>query len=279
MFGCRNFHNLTKWSRAGLLFSMSLFAACASGPPDAPYPVFIQTDSLPDAFLAELPGIRAKQLAGNPDTRRSSNRLLLPPQWSFSTGAAPDKSVEIYVLAGEIRLGEFVLGSGGYAYVPPGSTGLNIQTESGALLLYFLDDENAASVIRTPMIVSRDILRWQAVSDDPNEFGVSTKELRFDPGSGARTELLKIEAGVTRPWMKSSVLEEGYLLEGSYVHSECVQGKILTAGYTPGGYYHRPAGAVNGSLGSNTTASVVWLVRTLSHAKTTLVDECAAPEK
>ena len=129
------------------------------------------------------------------------------------------------------------------------------------------------------MILSRDILQWQSISVDPNALGVSTKELRFDPGSGARTELRKIEAGATRPWMKSSVLEEGYLLEGSHEQSECVQGKILTAEYTPGGYYHRPAGAVNGSLASDKSGAAVWLVRTLSHARITAVDECAGAEK
>ncbi len=267
--------HLNKFSRSGLLLSMLVFAACAAGPREMPYPAFIEVDKLPDLFMVGLPGIRAKQLAGNPDTRRSSNRLLLPPKWAFGTGAAPDKSVEIYVLAGEIQLGDFKLGPGGYAYIPPGSMGLRMQTEAGASLLYFLDDANPASIIQTPMILSRDILNWQPISDDPNDVGVSSKELRFDPGSGARTELLRIEAGATRPWMQSTVAEEGYLLEGSYQHSECVDGKIITARYAPGGYYHRPAGAINGSLSGDSAA--VWLVRTLGHGTTTVVAACTAP--
>jgi len=265
-----------KITRNGLLLSLLVIAACASTPRGMPYPVFIQVDTLPDVFMVGLPGIRAKQLAGNPDTHRSSNRLLLPPRWKFGTGAAPDKSVEIYVLAGKIQLGDFNLGPGGYAYIPPGSTGLRMQTEGGASLLYFLDDENPASVIQTPMILSRDILNWQPISDDPNDVGVSRKELRFDPGSGARTELLRVEAGATRPWMRSTVAEEGYLLEGSYRHSECVDGKITTARYTSGGYYHRPAGAINGILPGDSSGAAVWLVRTLGHATTTVVDACTA---
>lgn len=275
MFGCRTNQKSSQTSRSVPLLSLLLLAACASGPKDAPYPAFVQTDELPDIFVAGLPGIRAKQLAGNPETRRSSNRLLLPPQWSFSTGAAPGKSVEIYVLAGEINLGEFVLGSGGYAFVPAGSTGLNIQTDGGALLLYFLDDANSASVIKTPMILNRGILQWQALSDDANDFGVSIKELRFDPGSGARTVLLKMEPGATRPWMKSSVLEEGYLLEGNYEHSECIDGKVLTGRYVAGGYYHRPAGAVNASLAGGDGGAVVWLVRELGLGSNTVVGICA----
>ena len=264
--------------RNGLLLSFFVIAACASAPRDVPYPAFMQVDTLPDVFMVGLPGIRAKELAGNPDTRRSSSRLLLPPRWKFGTGASPDKSVEIYVLAGNIQLGDFNLGPGGYAYIPPGSTGLRMQTEGGASLLYFLDDGNPASVIQTPMILSRDILNWQPISDDPNDVGVSRKELRFDPGSGARTELLRVEAGATRPWMRSTVAEEGYLLEGNYRHSECVDGKSITSRYTPGGYYHRPAGAINGSLSSENSGAAVWLVRTLGHGTTTAVGACTAGE-
>ena len=39
--------------------------ACASSPPKLPYPAFIQADDLPDMFMASLPGIRAKQFAGD----------------------------------------------------------------------------------------------------------------------------------------------------------------------------------------------------------------------
>jgi len=273
---------LNKIVRSAFLLSLGLFAACASAPTRTPYPAFIQVDALPDVFMVGLPGIRAKQLAGssgnaaNSSSRRSSSRLLLPPQWHFGTGAVPDKSVEIYVLAGEIQLGDFKLGSGGYAYIPPGSTGLRMRTEGGASLLYFLDDANSAGVIRTPMILSQNLLNWEPVSADPNDVGISRKELRFDPGSGARTELLRVEAGATRPWMRSSVQEEGYLLEGSYRHSECVDGKVISARYSAGGYYYRPAGVINGSLSSDGDAAAVWLVRRLRHGTTTVVDACEA---
>ena len=111
------------------LLSLSMLGACAASAPQTPYPAFIQTEELPDVFLAGLPGVRAKQLAGNPETRRSSNRIILPPDWQFTTGASPGKSVEIFVLAGEIALGDLPLGPGAYAYIPPGSTGLQMFTK------------------------------------------------------------------------------------------------------------------------------------------------------
>ena len=114
-----------------LAMTLVLFS-CATNSPQPPYPAFIQVEDLPDTFIAGLPGVRAKQLAGNPQTRRSSNQILLPADWQFTTGASPGKSVEIFVLAGEIVLADLTLGPGGYAYIPPGSTGLQMKSSRGA---------------------------------------------------------------------------------------------------------------------------------------------------
>jgi hypothetical protein len=90
-----------------------LGSGCASGPPTVPYPAFIVVDELPDTFVAGLPGVRSKQLAGDLRTRRSGARIQIPANWEFSSGASPGLSVEIFVLAGELRLGEFSLTEGG----------------------------------------------------------------------------------------------------------------------------------------------------------------------
>lgn len=251
-------------------------AGCANRPPEVPYPAFIQSAELPDIFVAGLPGIRAKRFVGNPETRRSSSLLTLPPDWNFSTGGAPDKSVEIYVLAGSVTIGEFALSPGGYAYVPDGSTGVPLQTVGGAQILYFLDDANPAAVIQTPIITNRDIIAWRPLSADPNDAGLSVKELRADPGSGARTWLLRIDTGATRPWQSLTVTEEGYMLEGNYTHSECVGGEVSTATYLPGGYYHRIAGAVNAGPESAAAATSVWFLRTLSAGETRVHSACVA---
>ncbi|MEQ8207099.1 MAG: hypothetical protein RIA65_13050, partial [Woeseia sp.] len=126
-----------------LLVCLSLaLAGCAATRPQLPYPVFVQADELPDVFLAALPGVRAKQFAGNPQTRRSSNRIVLPANWTGSSGASPGKSLELYVLYGEMRVGDLTLQPGGYAWFPPGFSGANLSTSYGAEVLYFLDDAN-----------------------------------------------------------------------------------------------------------------------------------------
>lgn len=251
-------------------------SGCASSPPELPYPAFMQIDELPDVFIAGLPGIRAKQWSGNPQTRTSSNRLALPPQWKFSTGASPGKAIELFVLAGEMMLGDFRLTAGGYAYLPQGSTGANMSTEYGAEVLYFIEDADPGAVIRTPLLLNAEVLEWQPVSEDPNDLGVWVKTLRFDPGSGASVRLKRIDPVATLGWRRSGVVEEGYLVAGSYQHSECINGETATGLYTRGGYFKRPSGVVNGGPESKSTEMAVWFLRMARSGEAAPVEGCMA---
>jgi len=248
-----------------------VLAACASSPVPPPYPAYIAVGELPDAFVAGLPGVRAKHLSGDPRTQRASYRIQIPSDWSFTTGASPGQSVEIYVLAGAIQLGEFDLTKGGYAYLPPGLSGLSMKSVNGALILYFLDEANDASVIQTPLITNSDLLTWE-----PQDIGVSTKDLRSDPGSGARTWLLNISADAILPWQRSSQMVEGYLIAGSIAYSECSGEKFGTETYATGGYFHRPPGAVHAGPETQTAAGATWLLRVLGPEKIEVVDGCAS---
>lgn len=263
----------SRWRLATSVLLISL-TGCASGPPAVPYPAFIQADELPDIFIAGLPGIRAKQLAGNPQSRRSSNRLLLPAGWTGTTGAWPGKSVELFVVSGEITLGSVSLKAGGYAYIPPGFTGSNFATRSGALVLYFVDDPVANAVIQTPLILDSSLVEWRPVSGEVEDFGLSQKQLRLDPGSGVRTWLLRIEPGAVQGWHRSASSVEGYLVSGAYRHSECVNGEALTYDYSPGGYFARPPGAVNGGPAAAATSTAVWYLRRMGEAQTELLPAC-----
>jgi hypothetical protein len=259
---------------AGLAAMALLLSSCAASVPQTPYPAFIQVDDLPNVFIAGLPGVRAKQLAGDPKTRRSSNRILLPADWHFTTGASPGKSVEIFVLAGEIGLGDLTLGPGGYAYLPSGSTGLQMQTARGASLLYFVDDSDPSAVIQTPLILSSDLVGWTPLSESPNDIGLSVKELRADPGSGARTWLKRIDSLASQSWQQSSTTREGYLVAGSYRDSECVNGEALTGDYGPGGYFQRVPGAIYGGPEAASVDGAIWFLRTLEKESVQTVAGC-----
>jgi len=242
---------------------------CASGPTPPSYPAFIQSDDLPDVFMAGLPGIRAKQFAGDFRTRTTSNLVDLPADWHGTTGGSPGKSLEIFVLAGELRLADMTLGSGSYVYVPPGTLGFNMQTDSGAQILYFLDDVIEGAVIQTPLILDSSLVGWQPT----DAIGVFTKDLRADPGSGSRTWLMRVEPLAQISWQSSSVLREGFLVSGQYRDSECVDGVPYTETYFPGGYFQRPANSVSGGPEASALSEAMWFLRE-SAESTTVVATC-----
>lgn len=255
---------------SALIAALLLSGCASSGPPKLPYPAFIEVDTLDDVFMASLPGIRAKQLAGDPQLRTTSNRIDLPEAWSGTTGGAPGKSLEIFVLLGTMTIADVELGPGGYAYLPAGSLGFNLKSNDGARILYFLDDADSMAMIRSPIIMDSALLDWQ-----PTNIGsVSDKDLRADPGSGARTWLRRIDVGASLPWESSSALREGYMVSGSYQHSECVNGVAQTWQYAPGGYFLRPGGAVSGGPEASASSETIWLLREKVASRNTTHDAC-----
>lgn len=252
------------------LVSALLLSGCAGGPPKAPFPAFIQTDTLEDVFLASLPGVRAKQLAGDPQTQRTSNRVDLPPAWTGTSGGMPGRSLEIFVLEGTLALADIELGHGGYAFLPAGSLGFNLKSEDGARILYFVNDSDPEAMIRSPIIMDSSLLPWIPGLVP----GFDIRELRADPGSGARTWLVRVEKGASRPWMQTTTTREGYLLWGHDQLSECVAGEVLTGEYLPGGYFYRPAEAVSGGPASVAIEESVWLFRETGPGSEDVVPGC-----
>lgn len=251
-------------------FFALLVAGCASGPPKMPYPAFLQADELEDIFIASLPGVRAKQFSGDPQTRRTTNRVDLPAGWQGTTGGAPGKLLEIVVLEGDLTVGDVKLGPGGYAHIPPGTFGFNLTTDDGARILWYLDDVDPLAMIRSPVILDTRLVEWQATERD----GIYVKELRSDPGNGARTWMLLVTPGASVPWQSSSVIREGYLMSGQYQDSECVVGEVRTWTYLPGGYFYRPGDAVNGGPESIAITESVWVLRERTAGSRSEHDAC-----
>jgi hypothetical protein len=253
-------------------FFIVIVAGCASGPPKTPYPAFLQSDDLENAYLASVPGTRAKQYSGDPQTRRTSNRIELPAGWEGTTGGAPGMLLEIVVLKGDVTVGDVKLGPGGYAYIPPGTFAYNITTGNGAQILYYRDVVDPLVMIQTPVILDARLVDWKPTDIE----GVTIKELRSDPGNGARTWLMRISPGAVMPWESSSVIREGYLASGNYQQSECVVGEVRTWTYTPGGYFLRPAGAVNGGPVATAITESVWVLRERSAGVKRIAEDCSS---
>jgi hypothetical protein len=257
------------------LIAASLLGACASGPPTIPYPAFIQVDELDDIFMASLPGVRAKQLSGDPQTRRTSNRIDLPKDWTGTSGGVPGRSMEVFVVAGELMVADIKLETGGYAFLPAGSLGFNLAAKEGARILYFVNDTDPESVIRSPIIINSDLLKWE----DTAKVGVASKELRSDPGNGAKTWLVRVSTGASQAWESSSVIREGYLVDGNQQYAECVNGEVELWQYAPGGHFYRPADTISGGPDSLALTESVWLMRETSKGDATTWPSCAIVPK
>jgi len=254
-----------------IFVTMCLIAGCSSGPPVVPYPAFVNVDEIPDMFIAALPGVRAKPLVGaTGDTAGGGYRIDLPSSWQGTSGASPDKTLEIFVVSGEISVADIKLKRGGYAYLPPGTLGFKLKSATGARVLYFLDDIDRNAVIKTPLILESGMLEWEETESE----GLATKELRADPGTGARSWLLRIEPGAEIPWQSSTANREGYFVAGSYTHSECVAGEPATDIYAPGGYVYRPSHSISGGPESAATTTSIWFLRELSDSTETTHDKC-----
>lgn len=265
-----------KCKTPAVLLIALILAACSSAPPKLPYPAYVEVDLLTDIFMATLPGVRAKQLAGDPKTRRTSNRIDLPRNWVGTSGGEPGRSLELFVLQGELTVADIVLHPGGYAFLPAGSLGFNLAAKNGARILYFLNDTDIESVIRSPIIIDSDLLPWSLTATP----GVDEKELRNDPGNGAKTWLVRIAAAATLPWETSTARREGYLMIGSLQLSECVDGVVHTAPYASGGYFFRAADTMNGGPESRAETVSVWFLRETEKGVVATWPHCtAAPEQ
>lgn len=243
--------------------------AGSAGRPDLPYPAFVDSESIPDAFLAGLPGVRAKLYASDIRTETMSARVDLPPDWTGTTGAAPGKALELFVLAGSVHMSGFELGPGGYAYVPPGSLGFNLSTLDGARVLWFLSEVPGTAVIRSPIVLNSGLVEWETQAD-----GTSRKLLREDPGSGATTWLARIDAD-PRAWRVSSATREGYLVAGRHRLAECWQGEPQLAEYETGNYFRRPAGTAAGGPDAAVIETAVWFLREREAGEVRSVPACS----
>jgi len=257
-----------------VMFGAVVAASCAATAEAPSYPAFVISDELPDLFLANLPGVRAKEYAGDMRSRTVSNRIDLPAGWSGTTGGSPGKALEIFVLSGTLNLADVDLIQGGYVYVPPGSLGFNLVSDDGAQVLWFLSDLDASATIQSPLILDSNLVEWEPT----DTIGVFTKDLRRDPGSGERTWLTRYEVGAQIPWQSASTSLEGYLMSGQFQQTECVDGLPYTDVYFPGGYFNRPAEAIHGGPEATVLTESTWFLRQKNESRTNLDVVCEVAE-
>ena len=146
----------------------------------------------------------------------------------------------------------------------------------------FTDPADPASGLGQTFVASARSLPWRpgtVARDAGVPLDLSVKDLKNDPGSGARTWLVKIGPGVQVPWESHSVVEEGYLLEGDYRLSECLPEGRKDGDYLPGGYFRRPANWIHSGPDSGTDGGAVWLMRSPGALDATFHEACRPPER
>ncbi len=251
------------------IVAAAFVAGCAASTPRLPYPAFVETGELPDVFMASLPGVRAKAFSENAAERTGRYRVDLPADWTGTSGGVAQAALEIFVIAGQLTVGDIKLVSGGYAYLPSGSLGFRLASPQGARILYMIGAEDPSSVIRGAMINDGTNPEW--TEEQP---GVKSRILREDPGSGAKTWLVRVSPEAEHEWRLSLVAREGYLVSGAMTVSECFQGKERSGTYLPGGYFLRPANTVFGGGETAALRDTTWFLREVSVGGEVPVDTC-----
>ncbi|MBO0719570.1 MAG: DUF4437 domain-containing protein [Blastocatellia bacterium] len=235
-------------------------------------------------------GLKAKILSRDPKTGAVSLLLSYPPGWrSRADSNYHSGDEEIFVLEGDLTIGERTLTDRCYSFIPAGMAHGPISTGNGCLALTFFSREPdvIASHESKPGSKLGRSIEYKNYFDEPwtldaNRAQSKTppplliKVLRQDEQTGARTWIAGVLAGHPNyTWEKHQTWEEGYLLEGEYRLAECVNGKSNTSVYTPGGYFFRPAGQAH--LGPNAGARgyAIWLFRSPAMLDVELLNKMA----
>ncbi|WP_405237961.1 DUF4437 domain-containing protein [Lentisalinibacter orientalis] len=258
-------------------------AGCASQEPPPPTFIgFIQAQTAPVEPWSPYPGVTARRLSADEFTGRSAIHLSVPLGWRWTGMVNGAFTREWLVLEGRVQAGERQLQGGDLLYVPPGAQPPSITAVRPAKMLVFTDPADPASGLGQIFVASARSLPWRpgtVARDAGVPLDLSVKDLKNDPGTGARTWLVKIGPGVEVPWESHSVVEEGYLLEGDYRLSECLPEGRKDGDYLPGGYFWRPANWIHSGPDSGTDGGAVWLMRSPGALDATFHDACRPPAR
>jgi hypothetical protein len=235
-------------------------------------------------------GLKAKTLSRDSKTGAVSLLLSYPPGWrSRADSNYHSGDEEIFVLEGDLTIGERTLTDRCYSFIPAGMTHGPISTRNGCLALTFFDQEPdvIASNESKPGSKLDRAIEYKNYFDEPWALDSARaqsktppplliKVLRRDQQTGARTWI----AGVlpdhpNYTWETHPTWEEGYLLEGEYRLAECLNRKSKAGVYTPGSYFFRPAGLPHVGPNAGAKGYAVWLFRTPAELEVKFLDRMA----
>ena len=234
-----------------------------------PHVEFLQAAELP--FRSHLwgdqaSGLQAAALSADPATGAETLLARAAPYWRWPDALALGRDVELLVLEGALRIGDFDLRAGHYLFAAAGTRIASASSETGALALCMTagspDPADAGngrdpSRLAAPLDVRR--LPWRpspSFSGRPAaEAGtqLSVKMLRQDADTSAYTLLTRHAPGWRDPRLEShETWEELLLLEGDYLMG-------ATGMVAAGSYIFRPPTRPHGPQA--TRSGAVWFCR------------------
>ena len=206
------------------------------------------------------PGALLRPLARDPAGGGFTGLVDLPAGYDSGTGLRSAVEMRLFVIDGQLQMGEHRLGPGGFCYHPVGSGQGRWRSPEGArAFVVFLEGpefETANGAPAPDAIPALDSfgMDWHNpldASDPSQDFrpGIFVKVLHVDPETRASTHLAGLMPGWYAEGMETHpVYEENYCLQGDVLIGE-VGGET---GYTMvvGSYMCRPAGVIHGPLAS-----------------------------
>jgi glyoxylate utilization-related uncharacterized protein len=184
--------------------------------------------------------------------------------WGSGIPGAFTATVEIFVLDGEISIGEHVLTANDYAFISGGGVvpGVRARTTGRAPFMTAApvryDTASGGRSAQLEIAHAADI-EWSPL---PPHDGRFVKVLRSDgDGEAWLSGALEWSHG-EGTWHRHSSGEECYVIDGEVSFSERTESGPMSHTYGPGGYVWRPPGTLHGGPGSGAADTALTFHRT-----------------
>ncbi|MEU8135081.1 DUF4437 domain-containing protein [Streptodolium elevatio] len=218
---------------------------------------------------AELPGgegrASERRLSVDEEDGSSSLRVDFHTEWGRGPGVH-HADTEYYVLEGEMRYGDQVLGKGGYVHAPKGVPAKALRFTEGSRILHYreygdagFDAVDSASDPGWPDARGEITVRasaesdWLAVPNAGPMPGLFVKYLHVDPVSGFYTRLVYAQEGwADHRLAHHPCYEEAYTLDGKMAYN--------FGDLDAGTYFFRPARVKHGHFVAM-EGGTTWLMR------------------
>lgn len=222
-----------------------------------PFIEFLQSQALPwsEGLYGGRRNVTSKIMSIDTETGASSTLVTYPAGWEHASEHHLRVDEEMFVLGGDLRVGDTVYTEKSFAHLPADLTRSSAASEHGATVLTFFSGEpvvhdgagrdEAFDIARLVEHVNAFDGDWTGNFHPKFPPGAGRKFLRQDPHDGEETWVLgtmPLRSG-RRP-EKHPVVEEMYLLSGELVGPLGVM--------QPGAYFWRPPEEWHGPFGSKT---------------------------